>query len=97
MNRLSDEEYETAEELLLAGWSVRKVSQITGHHRDTICKIRLGLLAVIEDECGELPPLTCECGAPHGHRGWCKERVNRSPKRKKFLARWHRAPAPQPA
>lgn len=39
MNRLSDEEYEHVEDLLMAGRSIRSVARETSHSKDTINRI----------------------------------------------------------
>lgn len=37
-------------------------------------------------------PFKCPCGRPRQtHRGWCSERLKRSPLRREFLARWRKS------
>jgi transposase-like protein len=35
-----------------------------------------------------LGPVKCACGQEAGHRGWCKVRFQKSPKRQAFMKRW---------
>jgi hypothetical protein len=70
-------------QMLLAGHSIRSVSFITGVHRATVRRMKV----IIEDILDE--PLTCPCGQPATHQGWCRHRLSNSPDRQEFLARMH--------
>lgn len=71
-----------AARLLLAGYSLRETMRTTLLCKNTLSNIRRDL--------SEAFPLVCGCGREAGHSGWCWWRLNRSPKRKAFLAKWKR-------
>lgn len=72
--------------LLYQGCCDREIRRQTGSHSTTVAKIR----AIQEKFIGE--PILCPCGRPANHRGWCRERLKRSPKRRAFLGAWGRQP-----
>lgn len=75
---------QTAEQLvqhLRMGLSIREVVRALGVSRGTVTRYeRLN------------GPFTCPCGRERKHRGWCRERIKRSPLRQAFLSRWFGRP-----
>lgn len=64
-------------ENLRMGLSIRENCRLLGVARGTVARYeRLN------------GPFVCSCGRERTHRGWCKERLKRSPLRQTFLAQW---------
>jgi hypothetical protein len=65
--------------LFCAGMSTREISRLTGRAKNTVARYR--------PERAMEP--TCACGREARHRGWCRVRLSRSPRRRETLARMH--------
>jgi len=76
--------------MLDKGYSIREVARMTGLAKQTVQTIKDQTAYYL----GEYDEVKCGCGGKAGHRGWCWWRLQRSPKRRAFLARWHPSPAP---
>jgi hypothetical protein len=73
--------FKRAIELLEAGYSTRgtiRQLRAEGFGADTNMVMAAYELADVPD---------CACGRPNGHKGWCSERVKKSPKRQAYLNR----------
>lgn len=81
---LKREQLALLDKYLSAGMSIRAAMRLTGFSKQTVNNRR----KYIVYHCPSLP--SCSCGRPSGHRGWCSDRVSRSPARMEFLSRWHR-------
>ena len=87
-NHLKDEKAELVCKLLVDGFSIRETSRITGVAKVTIGRMVADINSGLEWD-GQ-PPLRCTCGKElTKHRGWCRDRYERSPKRQAFMKRWH--------
>jgi len=91
-NYLTDWKQQQVFELLLEGYSGRETAKIAGVSKDVALTYRKILLKDIEDYKDDpelVKSLTCPCGGPSGHRGWCSWRLQRSQARQAVLKRMH--------
>lgn len=70
-------------DLLIMGYSTRQVEAKTGLTHWPVLHARQAL-----KDTGNLPTF-CSCGGPSGHKGWCKDRFQRSKRRQAALAKMH--------
>lgn len=85
-NHISPLERARAVDLFLGGESVRGVMAKVKIANETARRIQRRILAAIA--AGEIS-VSCPCGGPLGHRGWCSWRYKRSPGRQAFMREWH--------
>lgn len=88
-NYLKDEKAELMCELLLMGLSIRETARIARISKQTVMiaarEINEYLIA------DGFEPLKCGCGKETlKHKGWCKDRFERHPKRQKFMKEWQK-------
>lgn len=69
--------------LLAQGRSSRAVTRETGVAKNTVKRIK----DILEAISGKI---SCPCGGPSGHRGWCSIRFKESPARQEAMRRFHR-------
>lgn len=85
-NYLKPEKKDKVIKAIESGKGIRETSRETGVAKNTVKKIQTLVVAQRIEE-GVATPC-CECGREVGHRGWCKTRIQKSPKRQKFLKKW---------
>lgn len=85
-NFLKPEKKSKVIQAIESGKGIRETSRETGVAKATVKNIQTLIVAQRIEEGAPLP--LCECGREVGHRGWCKNRVKKSPKRQKFLKEW---------
>jgi len=87
-NHLKDEKAELVCELLCMGFSIRETARIARVAPGTVSSILKEVNWAMVDM--GLEPVKCTCGKElTKHRGWCRDRYERSPKRQAFMKRWH--------
>lgn len=72
---------DAAKAAILNGFGNRETHRMTGMSKRTVAKLR----GILERDHGIV---SCPCGKPATHNGWCRVRYARSEKRQQFIKKW---------